>query len=255
MNGNKSKHIKPGSSGLPCTLVTGASSGIGFELARQLAEASVPVVAVGRNRERLQVLADRYPHVDVVLMDMNDIDTIAAIAAGIAARHPDLSCLINNAGIQHNVRVDDGAYSAGDIREEVNVNLVAPMVLTHALLGHLATRQRAWIVNVTSGLGLVPKQTSAVYSATKAGLHLFTQGLRVQLRGSTVRVVEAVMPLVDTPMTQGRGSGKMPAAKAAAQLIDGLLAGADEIWIGKARALPLLQRLAPGLLARVMQRS
>ncbi len=94
-----------------------------------------------------------------------------------------------------------------------------------------------------------------MYSATKAGLHLFTQALRVQLRGSSVRVVEAVVPLVDTPMTQGRGTGKMSAAQAARHIIAGIRSGQPDIWVGKARALPVLQRWAPGLLQQLMQSS
>jgi short-subunit dehydrogenase involved in D-alanine esterification of teichoic acids len=163
--------------------------------------------------------------------------------------------LINNAGVQYNVRADDADYSLAQIRAEVDINLLAPIALTHALLPHLQAKNAAWIVNVTSGLGYVPKRTAAVYSATKAGLHLFTRALRVQLAGSSVRVVEAVMPLVDTPMTQGRARGKLPAAQAARALIKGLLARRTDIYIGKARALPLLLRWAPALVERALQRA
>lgn len=239
---------------LPCTLVTGATSGIGFELTRQLAQVGTPVIALGRKLDSLHVLARQYPHLHAVSFDLANIDAIPELAATVIARHPDLACVINNAGIQHNLRVDDERYRAKDIREEIDINLVAPLLLAHALLPHLSAKQPAWIANITLGLGFVPKRTSAVYSATKAGLHLFTQGLRAQLGGSSVYVVEAVMPLVDTPMTHGRGSGKLPAAQAAKQVIDGLLAGQQDIWVGKAKALPVLQRLAPRLLARVMQR-
>ena len=86
--------------------------------------------------------------------------------------------LVNNAGIQHDLRVDDAGYSAQDMRAEVEINLLAPMALTRALLPHLQAQQRAWVVNVGSVLGSCPKRTAAVYSATKAGLDLFTQALQ-----------------------------------------------------------------------------
>lgn len=238
---------------LPCTIVTGATSGIGIELTRQLAGSGVQVIAIGRNTEALRALA-RGDRVATYAADLSEIDALPALAARIVSEHPDVGCLINNAGIQTNLRLDDASCSASAIRLEVDVNLIAPMVLTQALLPHLQARRQTLIVNVTSGLGYVPKRTAAVYSATKAGLHLFTGALRAQMEGSTLRVVEAVMPLVDTPMTTGRGRDKLSAEQAARQLIEGLLAGNLNVYIGKARWLPWLQRWAPHVLARIMQR-
>jgi len=239
---------------LPCTIVTGATSGIGKELARQLADAGVRVIAIGRNGEELLALAAHSSLVAIYAADLSEIEQLPALAARIVAEHPDVGCLVNNAGIQSNLRLDDAGCSLGTIRQEVDVNLVAPMVLTQELLSQLQTRRQSIVVNVTSALGYAPKRTAAVYSATKAGLHLFTRALRVQMQGETVRVVEAVMPLVDTPMSAGRGRGKLTAAQAAHQLIEGLLADKLDIHIGKARWLPWLQRWAPRVLARILQR-
>lgn len=239
---------------LPRTLVTGATSGIGYELALQLAQAGVPVLALGRSRERLQALQRRCPQIDTVVCDLADVAALPALAQQWAERFPDLAVVIHNAGVQDNLRMDDAGYGAQQIRTEVDINLVAPMVLTQALLAHLQTRPGATVVNITSGLAFAPKRTSAVYSATKAGLHLFSQALRLQLRGTAIQVVEAVMPLVDTPMTQGRGKGKLSAEQAARQVMNGLLRHQDTIWVGKARALPWLLRIAPGVLALAMSR-
>lgn len=239
---------------LPPTVVTGASSGIGRALALHLAHLGVPVVAIGRDAGRLQALAAQHPLIHAWPADLSRIGEIDALAQQIVAHFPGVGVLINNAGIQHDVRVDDSGYGSADIQREVDVNLVAPIAFTRALLPHLQSRRQACVVNVTSALAHAPKRTAAVYSATKAGLRLFTQALRVQLRGSGVRVVDAVMPLVDTPMTQGRGRGKMPAELAARALVAGLLGGQSELGIGKARWVPALQRWAPGLLARILQK-
>lgn len=238
---------------LPCVIVTGASSGIGLALARQLADAGCQVVAIGRNAQALQALAARHDRVTPWVADLADIDCLPGLAARIVAAHPGVQGLINNAGMQNAWRFDDAGSGPAAIRHEVDVNLVAPLVLTQCLLAHLRTRDGSLVVNVTSGLGYVPKRTAAVYSATKAGLHLFTRALRLQLEGSSVRAVEAVMPLVDTPMTAGRGRGKLPPDQAARELLDGLLRGQDEIFIGKARFLPWLHRWAPELLARAVR--
>lgn len=239
---------------LPRTLVTGATSGIGWELALQLAGAGVPVVAIGRNALQLRALAAHSPLIETVAADLARIDTLADLAARLVERFPDLACLVNNAGIQCDRRMDDAGYGSAAIRGEIDINLVAPIVLTQALLPHLLSRQRAWIVNLTSVLAYAPRRSAAVYSASKAGLRLFTQALRGQLRGAPLLVVEVVMPLVDTPMTRGRGHGKLPASLAARALIEGLHAGSTDIRIGKARVVPLLQRWAPGLLSRILQR-
>lgn len=238
---------------LPCVIVTGASSGIGLALAGQLADAGCEVIAIGRNQEALQALAARHHRLTPWVADLADVDSLPGLVARIVAAHPRVQGLINNAGMQNACRFDEAGSGPAAIRQEVDVNLVAPLVLAQCLLAHFRTRQGALIVNVTSGLGYVPKRTAAVYSATKAGLHLFTRALRLQLEGSPVRAVEAVMPLVDTPMTAGRGRGKLPPDQAARALLDGLLCGRDEIFIGKARFLPWLHRWAPGLLARAVR--
>lgn len=239
---------------LPRTLVTGASAGIGRELALQLAEAGVPVLALGRDTHALQSLQESNPLISTVVCDLADVQSLPDKASQWIKLYPDLACVIHNAGVQDNVRFDDGGYNADRIRKEVDINLVAPLVLTQAMLSHLQSKPRAYVVCITSGLGFVPKRTSAVYSATKAGLHLFSEALRVQLQKSTVRVVEAVMPIVDTAMTQGRGTGKISPAQAAREVISGMTQGHSVIWVGKARAIPLLQRFAPAVLARIMQR-
>lgn len=239
---------------LPRTLVTGATAGIGQALALQLAQAGVPVLALGRDEQRLKALQHSHSLIATVVCDLAYVASLPAQAAQWVMRYPDLACVIHNAGVQDNVRMDDAGYGAAQLRQEVDINLIAPMVLTQALLPHLQSKQQAWVVNITSGLGFVPKRTAAVYSATKAGLHLFSEGLRVQLQGSSVRVVEAVMPLVDTAMSHGRGTGKISPAQAASEVIAGLHKGTPVVWVGKARAVPLLQRFAPSVLARIMQR-
>ncbi|AOW14124.1 hypothetical protein LPB72_09295 [Hydrogenophaga crassostreae] len=254
MNSSSLKHSAASLFPWPRTLVTGATSGIGLALTRQLAEAGAPVLALGRNAEALAPLRAVHPHIEFIPGDLSDLASLEALAADLVSRYPDLACLINNAGMQHNVLFDQAECTAERIRSEIDLNLTAPMVLTRALLPHLRSQRAAWVVNVTSGLAFAPKPSAAVYSATKAGLHLFTEALRLQMQGrNKLQVVEAIMPLVDTPMTQGRGRNKLPASEAAAQVIEGLRTGRDNIWVGKAKGIPWLQRLAPSLLARILR--
>lgn len=235
-------------------MITGASSGIGRELTRQLAGEGHTVIAVARDQGRLSDLAKSSPGIDPVPFDLANTGAVDDFVAAALRRHPRIDGLINNAAIQENVRMDDASYDTARVQHEIAVNLATPIALTRSLLPHFQARSAASIVNITSGLGFVPKRTSAVYSATKAGLHLFSEGLRVQLKGSGVRVIEAVMPMVDTPMTRGRGTGKITAGAAARAVIAGVSRGQERIYVGKARALPLVLRVAPSIAARIMQR-
>lgn len=236
------------------TLVTGASSGIGFEIALQLAQAGTPVIALGRDAQRLQTLAARHGNIRPLVADLADTSALAPLVTQLLATHGRIDCVIHNAALQHEMRFDDPASGRKRIDEELDVNLRAPLHLTHALLPHLLAQPRASIVTVSSILAHMPKANAAVYSATKAGLHLFSEALRVQLAGTTVRVMEVVMPLVDTPMTAGRGQGKMRAEDAARRLIAGLHGPRDTLWIGKAAAARVLLRAAPWLMRRILQR-
>ena len=110
------------------------------------------------------------------------------------------------------------------------------------------------IVNVGSALACHPKTTSAVYSATKAGLRMFSDALSVQHQAGAVRVVDVVLPLVDTPMTSGRGKGKISAAYAAKEILHALEPGATRIHVGKARLLRLFEIIAPPVAAAIIRK-
>ena len=122
------------------------------------------------------------------------------------------------------------------------------------MLDKLRERPAAFILNVNSGLGIVPKHESAVYCSTKAGLDNFSRGLRAQLEGTNVRVLQAFLPLVDTPMTAGRGDGKLNPERVAAQIIDGIEQDIADHDIGKVRLLRAINRISPALSHRIMQK-
>lgn len=230
-------------------LITGATSGIGFELAKQFAQEGRKVLALGRNKERLAIIGALSPHISAEAFELNNIDSLEKTMIGLFKRYPDISMIINNAGIQDNLRVDDASYSSEMIQREISINLTAPIEICRIALPHLKAVQDARIVNITSGLAFVPKLTSAVYSATKAGLHLFSDGLRVQ-SGEDVAVSEVILPIVATPMTQGRGSGKISAEEAAKQIIAGIKGNKNHIYVGKTKILPHLLRFAPFIARR-----
>lgn len=191
--------------------------------------------------------------------DLARADEIDRLVHEVPARFPNLTLLINNAGVQvtADVLADEPPALRAAFRDEIAINLEAVVALSTGLLPHLARQPSAAIINVTSGLALAPKASAPVYCATKAAVRSFTRALRYQCEDADlkVQVSDAVMALVDTDMTRGRGSRKMSAQDAAAEVLAGLQRGQDEIYVGRTKLLRLVMRLAPGVGERLMRAS
>lgn len=238
---------------VPTTVVlTGGSSGIGYDLLGRLLDGGHKVVVIARRASSLS------PQLGLIPMDVDFADTAAVRAAGarLAADHADATMLINNAALQYPAQLTDPDFDPRQMEAEVAINLTAPALLVHALLPTLRRHgPRAAIINISSGLAYFPKQKTALYCATKAGLSSFTRSLRYQLESDGTLVSEVVLPLVDTPMTEGRGTGKIGAAAAAQAILAGIAARRETIHVGKAKLIPMLSRLAPGLGRRILRGS
>jgi uncharacterized oxidoreductase len=238
-------------------LLTGATRGIGREMTDLLIARGATVLAVARDADRLQALESVHPgRVQGFAADLGEPGLPRAVARWVADAHPETSVLINNAAVMTHTLLTDGA-EAHDARiaQEIAVNLVAPLQLAAALLPVLARHDSAAIVNVSSGLAVAPITNAAVYCATKAGLRSFTRALRYQCEdaGLPVLVSDAVMTLVDTTLSRGDPAKKLPPAAAAREVIEGLEAGQEEIWVDKTRLLRRVNRVSPALAARIMR--
>ncbi len=194
-------------------LVTGGGSGIGRALALRFNDLGNIVIVTGRRMQSLQEAIAGRKDMHAIELDVDDAARVAAFAQRVVAEHPSLNVLINNAGI---MRFEDITSSRDlrDAEEEINTNLLAPIRLTNALIDHLKARANAVIVNVSSGLGFVPRTDAATYSATKAAIHSYSVSLRYELEGR-VEVIEIVPPAVQTELTTGQSTreGYMPLAE------------------------------------------
>lgn len=143
----------------------------------------------------------------------------------------------------------------GEIHLAYDEDAYPVAVLSTGLLPHLRQLPCAAIVNITSGLALAPKRSAPVYCATKAAVRAFTRALRYQCQDAAphIRVIDTVMALVDTDMTQGRGGSKISAAEAATAVITGMRRGADEISVGNVKLLRTIMRLSPTLGYRMVR--
>ncbi|MEU3597263.1 SDR family NAD(P)-dependent oxidoreductase [Streptomyces sp. NPDC006798] len=239
-------------------LVTGATRGIGRALTHRLTGLGAHVVAVGRDPGGLAALTAAYgDRVSPEALDLADPDAVDAFADRLPERHPELSVVVNNAGVQHlsDFLTGDPRELRPVLRRELAVNLDAVITLSTALLPHFRSLPSAAIVNIGSGLAVVPKPSAPVYCAAKAGVRTFTRALRYQCEDSApqIRVVDVVLPLVDTEMTAGRGRGKISPAETAGAIVDGIRRGRTEIRVGKAALLPVLMRVAPSLGYRALR--
>jgi len=144
-----------------------------------------------------------------------------------------------------------------DITREIEINLAGPIRMTQQFLPHLAKQPAAAIINVSSGLALVPFPLSPIYGATKSGLHSYTQSLRTQLKKTRVKVIELVAPGAKTPLndkfaTDVDPKSLMSVEKLVTAAIKGIQADQKEIYPGLAQVIKILSRVAPKLLAGQM---
>ena len=235
-------------------LITGGNSGIGLALARKLSEMGNTIVVVGRSQEKLEKARGTVPGLRTIQCDLSARNQLDELVLQVEQAFPSLNILINNAGIQYNYAWQEEPHLIDKISGEFHVNLLAPALLSAQLLPILARQEHAAIVNVTSTLAWVPKESAPVYCAGKAALHSLTKSLRWQLEGTSVRVAEVVPPLVDTAMTSGRGKGKIQPEELAEVFAERFFKGDELITAGKTRLLMLINRLAPALAEKIMRK-
>ena len=245
-------------------LITGGTSGFGYEFARQLLALGNTVLITGRDPAKLADTKRRLPQIHTFQSDVSDPTAIRQLAEQVSGQFPALNILINNAGEMRKLNLQDPTTDLHDLTREIDTNLAGPMRMVQQFLPLLRAQQTAAILNVSSGLALTPYPVSPVYGATKAGLHSYTQSLRVQLQATNVQVFELVAPSAKTPLfdqfrpdMSGSGikeSDLMAPDKVVAQAIQAMQRNAWEVFPGMATALRYLSRLAPGFMLKQLSK-
>jgi short-subunit dehydrogenase len=203
-------------------LVTGASSGIGAEFARALAARGSDVVLVARSGDRLAALASEVSakhgvRAEVIAADLSDPAAPDAIVAELAARSIEIDTLINNAGF--GTHGEFAELDAKRERNEVFVNVFAPVALTRALVPGMVVRKRGAIVNVASTAAFQPVPYMATYGATKAFVLSFGEALAEELRPHGVRVVVLCPGQTDTAFFDGIDEARVGKARTVEQVV------------------------------------
>jgi short-subunit dehydrogenase involved in D-alanine esterification of teichoic acids len=233
--------------------ITGGSSGIGLALAKAFSALDNTVIVCGRNLEKLESVENSYP-IHTIQCDITKEDEVQQALGKIKTEFNGLNILVNNAGIQYNYDFYEDENALEKIEDEISINFLAQVKLTKLFLPILMKQPEAAIINVSSGLGIVPKESAPVYCATKAAVHIFSKSLRYQLEKTPVKVFEIIPSLVDTDMTKGRGKGKISPETLAKEVITNLEKDSYEIRVGKVKLLFLINRLMPSLAERILRK-
>ena len=242
-------------------LITGGSSGIGLEFAKQLDALGNTIIVTGRDEEKLRKAKSLVPKLKTIKSDVSRPEDIQSLLNAVLAEFPKLNVLVNNAGVMRTINMHDANEDLEGLTREIDINLKGPMRLAAAFLRHLKAQPEAAIINVTSGLAFVPLPISPIYCATKAGLHSFSMSLRVQLKNTKVKVFEVAPPATQTELLSDmnaddmKGVAIMKVEDMVTASIKGFAADRLEIRPGQANQLKLLSRLAPDFILKQLSRS
>ena len=167
------------------------------------------VIICGRTESKLQAASKEMKDCPYYVLDTGNLPAIPDFIAKITKEHPELDCLVNNAGVQRPLDVNkmspEEFLSKAD--QEVAININGPMHLAIGLLPHFKSKPGAVIMNISSVLGYIPTSIiNPVYNGTKAWVHFWSMNLRTQLEkaGSSVRVIEIAPPSVGTDLHRER---------------------------------------------------
>jgi short-subunit dehydrogenase len=179
--------------------ITGASSGIGAALARELGRAGHTLTLVARRRSLLDTLAREIGASTLVIEhDLADAALASGWLAAAESKHGPIDVLVNNAGMENTGPTVDADPAI--IRRMIDLNLATPLLLARAVLPALTARRAGMIVNVASVAGLVSVPMQAYYGASKAGLAMFSETIRAELAGTGVHVLTVYPGPVKTAM-------------------------------------------------------
>ena len=237
-------------------VVTGASSGIGAEIARLLARRGWRCVLLARREDRLQALANEVGG-EYEVCDITDREAVERVAARILERHPSVHLLVNNAGIPART-----SFLDGDPEAVMRTNYLGGIWCLRAFLPGLEAAAPSHVVNVVSIAGAVAFPPSGPYSASKHAQLAFSRATAAQLRGRGIRVHTVKPGFVET---EGFPQKWLPRPlrrlvigpeKIAEHVVSSVERGRGETTVPRYYALAsVVQALFPNLLTRVLARS
>jgi len=237
-------------------LITGASSGIGRELVRQLSVAGIPTVAVARREDRLKALADEYDGVEVLVADLTATAGVARVVDRLRDTSRPIDFLVNNAGFGTSGQFIE--LPTERLVDEVRLNVEAVVVLCHAVLPAMVASRRGWVMNVSSVAGFQASPGLANYAATKSFVTSFSEALHEEVRRHGVHVTALCPGLTATEFQQVSNVFDRPSSFPAAAWLsveEVATTGLRDTARGKTVSVPGLQYKALVSASNVVPRS
>lgn len=242
-------------------LITGGSSGIGLELAKQLVRLKNTIIITGRNQTKLDQVVKAHPEFHAYRSDVTNQEDIISLYNQITKDFPSLNVLINNAGFMKIGKFYEPEEDLSSVTQEIATNLNGPIWMSHQFIPHLKKKNEAAIINVTSVLGIMPLPLSPVYSATKAGLRSFTTSLREQLKLTKIKVFEVAPPATKTELVDildeksAADLNLMNVEELVKSAVQGLKKNHYEIRPGQTNQVYYLSKFAPKTVLKVLGKS
>jgi len=221
--------------------ISGGSAGIGLAIAKKLSAAGNRIIINGRNEERLKNALIELDHSAVAIQgDLSVESDRIRIATELKSNYPDVNIIINNAGSAFMNPLDDLSNNAAEkAYQEINTNYISIIHFTSLLLPQLLQQEEAAIVNVSSIAVFRSNKYLPTYSASKAALHSYTQGLRDTFaENERLHVYEVYPPLVNTEFSvEIGGANGIPPSEVADELFIALEKNQFEVPVGDTKKI------------------
>ncbi len=242
-------------------LITGGSSGIGFEMAKKFLAAKNTVIIIGRNIEKLEKAKQKLGDVKTIQSDVSNPDSIKELYEQVAKDYPNLNVLINNAGIMTTINLQDHNLTANQLTKELDINVKGAIWMNDAFLPLLKKNENSAIAIVSSSLAFVPMAITPVYCASKAAIHSYTLSLRAQLKNTNVKVFELAPPatataiLADSKEEFTKNMDTISVETLVNEFIKGFSKDKYEILPGQSSQVKFMSRFFPKFILNQMNKS
>ena len=182
-------------------LITGASRGIGKEIARRLAQDGNAVIAnYNKSEEQAQKLQQENPNIEIYKADVSQREEVHKMIENILNKYGKIDVLVNNAGISESKVFTD--VTDEDWNKIINTNLYSAFCVTQEVLPNMIHNKKGCIINISSVWGIVGASCETIYSIAKAGMDGMTKSLAKELGPSNIRVNSIAPGIIDTDMNK-----------------------------------------------------
>jgi uncharacterized oxidoreductase len=242
-------------------LITGGSSGIGFQMAKEFLAAKNTVIIIGRNLDKLEQAKQKLGNVTIIQSDISNPDSVQELYKRVSKEFPDMNVLINNAGVMFTINLQKHDLTAAQLTREIDINVKGTVWMNNAFLPLLKKNKNTAMVIVSSGLAFVPLPISPVYCATKAALHSYSLSMRAQLSNTDVKVFELAPPATETELLADfneedmKGISTMTVEAMVAAFLKAFSNDKYEITPGQSKQLRFMSRFFPSFILKQMSKT